>query len=89
MSNTSQLIDLPPQPEKPMSAHLRDGSSQDIVSEQPVRQYSTRHNPFPPCHSFGCTTADPLPHLPQSSKNMSMRAEPQLSLRGGGVIGDW
>ncbi|KAF6225893.1 hypothetical protein HO133_009896 [Letharia lupina] len=59
MSQNFKTIDLQPQPEKPMGAHLRDGDSKDIISEQP------------------------------SSRKMSMQAEPQVSMRGGGVIGDW
>ncbi|CAF9941315.1 hypothetical protein IMSHALPRED_002520 [Imshaugia aleurites] len=59
MSQNFKTIDLQPQPEKPMGAHLHNASSQEIVSQQP------------------------------SSSKMSMQAEPQVSMRGGGVIGDW
>lgn len=37
MSQNFKTVDIQPEPEKPMGAHLRDGSAQDIISEQPVR----------------------------------------------------
>ncbi len=40
MSQNFSTIDLQPQPEKPMGAHLSDASSQHIVSEQPVCERS-------------------------------------------------
>lgn len=63
-----------------MGAYLRDGSSKDVISEQPVCQYY----PFLPF-----LLVSPLTSGTQSSSKMSMDAEPQLSMRGGGVIGDW
>lgn len=36
MSQNFKTVDIQPEPEKPMGAHLRDASVQDIISEQPV-----------------------------------------------------
>ena len=79
MSQNFKTIDLQPQPEKPMGAHLRDGDSKDIISEQPVCEHC-----FPKQPSVSVLT-----WRLQSSRKMSMQAEPQVSMRGGGVIGDW
>ena len=38
MSQNFKTVDLQPQPEKPMGAHLRDASAQGIIPEQPVGQ---------------------------------------------------
>ena len=79
-SQNFQTVDLQPQPEKPMGAHLQDASSKGIISEQPVCQHGI------PCQPF---VSPLISSRLQNSSKMSMQAEPQLSMRGGGVIGDW
>ena len=50
MSQNLQTIDLQPQSEKPMGAQLRDSSSQEIISEQPVCEATLTPSPTSWCH---------------------------------------
>jgi hypothetical protein len=74
--------------QEPTAAHL-SRSSQEIVSEQPVSFF-----PYEIIEAISVLTTH-LYHFQTSSKHsmdaqrQAMTTEPKLSLRGGGVVGDW
>jgi len=78
MSQTFQTIDLEPQPQKPMVAHLHDSSQQTSSAQQVC--FNERH---PQDLRIVLLTQK----LQPSARN-PINAEPQVSMRGGGIIGD-
>ena len=87
-SNQNNEVQLRAQLQEPMPAHL-SRSSQEIISEQPVSFFSYESIKVIHILTTHLYRSQTSSKHSMDAQRQTMTTEPKLSLRGGGVIGDW